>query len=114
MNIYVATKWENMGRARETMALLTRQGHHITYDWTRCEQFSPEQALRDVQGVLDADALVFLADEGFQYKGAYVEFGIAVARGIPIYVDGPAIDTCLFVRLPQVVRGLPPYTERAA
>jgi len=107
MKVYVASKWEERPRVQAVMAYLRSFGHTITYDWTHCEQFSQEQAQRDVQGVMDADILIFIAEEDLPYKGAYVEFGIAVARGIPIYVTGNAIDQCIFTLLPNVHRGLP-------
>ena len=51
---------------------------------------------------MTADALVFIAEKNLPYKGAYVEFGIAVARGIPIYIMGREIEQCIFVKLPEV------------
>lgn len=106
MNIYVAAKWEDRLRARVYMHLLEDAGHTITYDWTECTDFSPAQASRDKQGVMEADALVFIAVDNLNYKGALVEMGIAVGRGIPIYIVGKAIDECLFTVLPEIRRGL--------
>jgi nucleoside 2-deoxyribosyltransferase len=106
MKIYVASKFEEYPRVREIMAALIEAGHTITYDWTNCDQFTVEQAAKDMDGVLSADALVFIAEENLPYKGAYVEFGIAVARGIPIYLLGNAANACIFTKLPQVQRGL--------
>lgn len=106
MRVYVAAKWEDRERAREVMYLLVKAGHQITYDWTICDQFSEEQAQRDVSGVLTANALVFIAEKDLHYKGAYVEFGIAVAQNIPIYVMGHYIDQCIFTKLPNVYRGI--------
>ncbi len=111
MRIYVATKWEEKDRAREVMADLRHKGHTITYDWTRCEQFSAEQARNDVMGVMTADALVLIAEKPLAYKGAYVEFGIAVARNIPIYLIGTGMDECIFTQLANVehsIGSLPP------
>ena len=81
-------------------------GHTITFDWTTAEQFCKEQAVLDKQGVMTADALVFIAEKDLRYCGALVELGMAVARGIPIYVIGEAINGCIFITLPQVVRGI--------
>jgi nucleoside 2-deoxyribosyltransferase len=107
VKIYVATKWEEIPRAREVMGLLMREGHTITYDWTYCEQLSREQAIADKQGVMDADVLVFIAEKHLAYNGALAEFGMALARGIPVYVLGPGIDSNIFMQLPEVRRGLP-------
>jgi hypothetical protein len=88
------------------MFQLLEAGHTITYDWTVCDTFSTEQATNDMNGVMTADALIFIAEKDLQYRGAYVEFGIAIARGIPIYVLGPYADSCIFIKLPQIHRGI--------
>lgn len=106
MKIYVATKWEERFYARQVMDALVAAGHTITYDWTHGEQISREQAELDKRGVMTADALVVIAERDLAYKGTYVEFGIAVARGIPIYIEGNAIDGCIFTKLPEVRRGI--------
>lgn len=102
MRIYVATKFEERERAREVMFALVAAGHSITYDWTTNEEFSVAQAARDRQGVMDADALVFIAEKDLAYRGAWVEFGIAVARNIPIYILGAFYLQCIFWRLANV------------
>lgn len=104
MKIYVAAKWEDKVRAHQLMTFLSTCGHHITYDWTGCEQFSAEQASLDKQGVMEADALVLLATTGYILQGALVEFGMALARGIPTYLIGTGADTCIFSVLPEVRR----------
>lgn len=116
MKIYVATKWEQLERAREVMTRLTDEGHTITYDWTRSEQLSKEQAQLDVEGVRAAQALVVLAEYDLPYKGTYVEFGIAVERNTPVFIVGPAFEDCIFTRLPRVyqvatVNHLIPFLE---
>lgn len=106
MKIYVATKWEEAPRAQEVMRQLKEAGHTITYDWTRQEQESTSQAIADWEGVMSADALVLIVEKKLYYKGAWVEFGLAAARQIPIYVIGHAGDKCLFLKLPNVKRGI--------
>ena len=106
MRIYVASKFEEAPRVRSVMTSLRLAGHTITFDWTHGEQLSAEQANLDVQGVLDAEALVFIAEIPLRYCGALVEFGLALGRGIPIYVMGHCIDQCIFMQLPQVHRGI--------
>lgn len=104
MRIYVATKWEQRERAREVMQWLRWKDHTITYDWTQAEQFSQAQAECDFDGVMAAEALVVLAEWDLPYKGTYVEFGVALAIGIPVYVVGPGFDGCIFITLPNVHR----------
>lgn len=105
MKLYVATRWENRRYARMMMFKLVEAGHTITYDWTLNEEASTATAQRDLQGVREADALVLLADLP-NMMGAWVEFGAAAIRGIPIYVAGNADSRCIFLHLPNVHRGL--------
>lgn len=105
--IYVAGKFEDIERVRAVQDVLKGAGHTITFDWTRDEDgFTAVQAMRDMRGVLTADALVFVAYEDLGFRGSYVEFGMALMRGIPIYLIGTGADRCLFTTLPQVHRGI--------
>jgi hypothetical protein len=111
LKIYVAAKFEDRGRAQEVMAQLERCHHEITYNWTNQEQNSAEQALRDLRGVIDADALVFIAERDLAYCGSLVEVGIAMCENMPIYVLGHACDDCIFFQLPNVYRGIDELLE---
>lgn len=106
MKIYVAAKWEDRPRAREVMGQLIAAGHVITHDWTWVDQVTTLQAALDKRGVMDAETLVFVAEQDLRYTGALVELGIAIGRGIPCYIIGPAIDHCIFLHLPQIHRGI--------
>ncbi len=107
MRIYVASKFEEAPRVREVQAQLIAAGHTITYDWTQNEQVDATQAWNDAMGVVTADALVLVAEKDLPYCGAMVEFGMALGRGIPVYVIGNALDTrCIFMKLQEVHRGL--------
>lgn len=108
MKLYVAgnpNDSDGIGAMRitHTMRQLRNAGHEITHDWTR-EVLNPRPSRRsiaeaDVRGVEAADALVLVdADRGW---GMYVEFGIAVARRIPIIVIEPRYHQ-VFYSLPQV------------
>jgi hypothetical protein len=106
--VYVATKFENSARAIEVATLLEAAGHTITYKWWTNDQMSADQAAEDVKAVLLAHALVVIAEQDFSYAGTYVEMGIAIGWGIPIYLLGAAMDRCIFTLLPAVHRGIEP------
>lgn len=113
MRIYVAGKFEDRKRCREIMTVLESWGHTITRDWTTADQFTAAEAFLDYEGVMAANALVIVAEQAFPFRGTYVEFGIAVARGIPIYLMGGGMDACIFTLLPRVERGIKPLLQRA-
>lgn len=106
MKIYVAAKWEEKDYAKAIMQELQGFGHTITYDWTVCAVADRAQAALDVLGVQSAEAFVGIFEENLPYQGAIAEFGMAVARGIPCYLLGHAIDGCIFTKLPNVHYGI--------
>lgn len=106
MRIYVAAKFEDRANAALLMNQLRKAGHTITYDWTECTICDEAQARQDVEAILGADIFVGIFVETLPYQGAIAEFGIAVARGIPCYLIGHAIDACIFTKLPNVHYGL--------
>lgn len=110
MRIYVAAKWEEKEKARQVMDMLEAAGHTITYDWTQCSVCDREQAERDRDGVLTADAFVGIFERDLAYCGALVELGMALGRGIPCFLIGNAIDVergkCIFTQLPNIRRGI--------
>jgi len=104
MRIYVAGKFQSYAKVRDCIDALTALGHTITHDWTRTSEFGsdghplgtdgsqPKGVLRahaqaDIEGVRTADCFVMLADDSL--AGAWVEFGIALERGIPCVVVAP-------------------------
>ena len=112
MRIYVASKFENP-RAPQIAAQLEAAGHTITYKWWQCDVASQEQALNDFNGVVSADAMVLVVDADYRYSGALTEFGMALARFIPVYIVGNALDIeprgvspNIFTLLPGVYRGI--------
>ena len=106
LRLYVCGKWEERPRIREVMATLRSFGHEITCDWTYADTVSRETAQRDLNGVVAAEAVVFVAEHDLNYKGALVEVGIALGRNIPVYVIGEACDACIFWQLPLVRKGV--------
>ncbi len=104
MRLYVAAKWEERHQARRWMDTLERAGHTITCDWTHDTlPMSAAQAQKDFDGVMTADALLFVCERNLPYCGSCVEMGMALAKGIPVYLTGRALDKrCIFVKLPGV------------
>lgn len=88
--VYVASKFSNHLAVRAAQAALKAAGCAITYDWTThvdnaaLELDQQACALADAKGVLDADALLLIRVP--EMRGAYVEMGMALARGIPVHI----------------------------
>ena len=106
MEIYVAAKYQDRDRVRELYYELSYLGHEITVDWTNHNDVSPEKlteyAVEDVGGVKEAKLLIALMTIKYEYKGLWVEMGIALGKGIPVWVIGDAGDSCLFMNHPLV------------
>ena len=102
MRVYIATKFEEADAARALAHLLEDAGHTITYKWWENGQVTAAQATHDALGVENADALIFIAYRKLAYCGALVEMGMAIMRGIPVYVLGTGINNCIFTMLPTV------------
>lgn len=113
MRIYVASKFENP-RAPIVAAQLEAAGHTISYKWWGCSNFTQEQAVLDFVGVTSADAFVLVVEENLRYSGALTEFGMALARGIPVYIMGAAIDRNIFTLMPNVHRGIETLLQATA
>jgi hypothetical protein len=107
MRLYVACRFGAYQRVRVFCDDALAAGHVITHDWTRTAVFGPdghplsmdegalsaEQAWQyahdDLQhGVGEAQAVVFLADEG-NFCGALIEYGYALARSVPVLLVAP-------------------------
>ena len=112
MRLYVAGKYEERARIREVMDQLEAVGHTITYDWTTNCELVPNQALKDFEGVCDADAFILVAERDVSYCGTLVELGVALACDIPIFVLGHALDDrCIFLKLPAIIKGIDTLLE---
>lgn len=86
MDVYVSGSIRNMERARNVMNAFRDAGHTITHDWTtwQGEKMHQPEALRQRQGVFDADVLVLLVHP--RLKAGWMEFGAAVAHDLPCVV----------------------------
>lgn len=112
MNIYIATKFENKKGFDKARKLLEAAGHTITHDWTvedaskveesEREQYLAECAVRDLEGVMAAHVVVFLAHP--KMAGALVELGFALGQGKPcvlIDTEKKGVQDCIFYHLPD-------------
>ena len=89
MKIYVAGKWTDKERVSKIMRILEKHGHEITFDWTVSENKNfKESAIHDIRGVKEADAFYLVYSEDM--KGAWTEFGAALALGLPCYIQAEA------------------------
>lgn len=109
MRVYIATKWENRSRAALLAMRLTAKGHTITRKWWDFPPFgevTPEyqqaEAVEDLRAVRDADVVYVIMEEDLPYRGAWVEFGAALAYGRPVRVIGGEALKCVFSHHPLV------------
>ena len=95
--VYVAGKFGST-KPKDIIRSLEDQGHFVTYDWTgeaipkpflgdAQAPYSAAAAHRMVQAVRKSDALLLLSDN--RAFGAMVEFGAALAYGIPVLIVLP-------------------------
>ena len=117
MKIYVAGKWEDRDQVRLVHQELRRLGHEITVDWTDhdyptddIESILESYTLDDIWGVKEADLFIALMTVNYLYKGAWVEMGVALGKGIPVLVIGKAGDSCIFMNHP-LVRKLDSFSD---
>jgi nucleoside 2-deoxyribosyltransferase len=95
--VYLAGKFESLPRLRVKRDLLRRAGFTVVSTWLDEEKaaaFCGEQELtnyakRDLAEVYLADVLILDTLDDSQTGGRDVEFGLALARGIPTVVVGP-------------------------
>lgn len=114
MKFYVAGKWQDRYAVRWLQEQLRRMGGEITVDWTTHDYgpngvlATPEQlrqiALEDEEGVRQADAVVGVLLSDYNYKGVWVEFGIALALHKFVYTVGEAGDSCMFMNHPRICK----------
>ena len=105
MKVYVASKYQERETIRELYDILRSHGHEITVDWTNHDVFPDdaeeeklgEFACDDVRGVQECDSMIIYMVNEHQYKGAWVEMGVALALNKPVFVLGNAGDSCIFM-----------------
>lgn len=93
--IYIAAPWIDREQLPAIASQFEAQGHTITWKWWQTDDIAEgssneakleEQALHDLNGVLEAEALVLLNTK--KSEGKAVEQGIAIANGTPIIAVG--------------------------
>jgi nucleoside 2-deoxyribosyltransferase len=107
MRIYIATRFTNLEEYRQAKDALESLGHVISHDWsgekvgdrqgTELEEFLNGCAVKDMYGVVTADALLVInhADA----RGTLVEMGMAIAKEIPVFVAFPERVSNIFTHL---------------
>ena len=73
----------------------------------------------DFRGVTSADVVVLIVEQDYCYSGALTEFGIALGRGIPVYLMGHELDvrpvrgSCpnIFTLMPGITYGIETLLE---
>ena len=124
MRFYIATGLENAERARQLSAVLTRNGHELTYDWTahgdirsQGEAKMAEEEFNEVRSVRDAELFVALLPGG---AGTHTELGAAIAsrsnKRILVWSETgiefqPDKNSCTFYFHPCVERICCPFDE---
>lgn len=95
MNVYIAAPWISRAEMPAIAEKIEGYGHKITHRWWEIEdvpeadrtaKILKEQALKDVEGVVNADVVV-LINSG-KSEGKATESGIAIAAGKPIIAVG--------------------------
>ena len=106
MKLYVAGKYEHRFKVKAIMRFLQAYNHEITKDWTTSlitdVGYPVQNCLEDVKGVQDADVYIGVFIEDYNYRGAFVEFGIALGLNKPCVFIGHAADSCIFTAHPLV------------
>ena len=108
VEFFVSGKFEDRANIRLLQQKLRDMGYEIVEDWTNHEYtdkgYPVEYAEADILGVKKCDVYVgrFIAD--YNYKGAFVEMGAAIALNKDVCVIGHAADSCIFVYHPRVKR----------
>lgn len=102
MKFYVASKFENQEEVGEVIDYLTMNGHTNTYDWRGGVNINRKQAELDMNGVKDADFVVGIFTQDYQYKGAICEIGMALALNKKVFILGEWLDKMIFMELRNI------------
>jgi nucleoside 2-deoxyribosyltransferase len=107
MTVYIAAPYPEREAAIGIMMMLEAAGIEVTSTWLRgLDEMNEEYARRDLTDVARADALVAWNPPGWWEKGTggrHVEFGYALALGMPIILIGERSNIFHFLNTVTVV-----------
>lgn len=111
MRIYLAGgSSERLTVVQPMIERMKQVGYTVTYDWTRGEEWcaggdaalTREQRRKaagvDIEGVERAQFLWLLVPEQ-PTRGAWVELGVAIAKGLLVVASGPRLRDSIFTEL---------------
>ena len=116
MKLYLASSFDLVSKVGIIADYLEQLGHVITVKWWSKDGFDMKDKKadqtsdafykdevcklifeRDKQGILDADALIIIADETpKKFNGANIEYGIAVGIGKPCFSIGMLENSAMY------------------
>jgi len=116
MKVYLAARFDRQAEMRERRAELVAAGHVVTSSWLDLPPPATDDphrtpwllrmcALMDLRALVVSDVLVAFAEREsatWQSGGRHVEFGYALAVGVPVILVGEVEN--IFHHLPQVTR----------
>lgn len=110
MKVYLAHNYAAKDWLKGIKVQFETAGITVTSRWINADPYDPyhpttqrEEAIKDVEDVLSADALILFTDNIGERpgRGKYVELGIAVASGKRILLVGKDQSGCVFYHLPR-------------
>lgn len=110
MKVYLAHNYAAKDALRLVKADLEAAGIKVTSRWIDANPDNPyhptvmrDEAIKDVEDVLTADAIIHFTDNFGDRpgRGKYVELGIAIPSGKRILLVGAEQSGCVFYHLPQ-------------
>lgn len=93
MKVYVGGPFDKRDMVSKEIEKIKESGFEITHDWTIKEDENAwekprkelsEIAMEDIEGVMEADALICLFDHSVNMRGTYTEIGVALNQMKPV------------------------------
>jgi len=114
MKLYIAGKWQDRYVIKHLQAYAIHLGHTITCDWTNHDfgkdgvianqEMLNNIALEDENGVRNCEMFIAIFDNDWHYRGALVEFGMALALNKKICIVGKSENSCIFMNNPTIIK----------
>ena len=104
MRLYVAAHFQDMGDAENVASLLESAGHTVVSDWHRKDENESELsisdkieiAIKDEAQVSESEGLVLLETPHLVTGGKFVEAGICIGRGKPVFLLGKPENVMMY------------------